>query len=507
MPLSQPTPGFVSPDHASGSPPEVLWVGQTPERFRAVEQLLADQPWQLRPSFSLDHALDLMRPHLPSVVVIDAGPGSGWGPVLPHWIECVSTVLPVIVLGDGLDAELLARLEGLGIFRHAEPQALDGPSMSDLLDDALLWAHQTGRRRWAHPAVLTMSWRSDGGLVNMSPAMLEALGWRVDDLAGKRLDDVVAAPSLGLRERWLDAGTQHLQLRRIDGSLWPVSVTRQPLLSGTTGEVQVLGVFNDTAWLRRLDRWSQRRVSLVTQKLKAERASQVKSRFMAAITHDLRQPMQAIGLFITELRRRSGDTDGLRLLDHMATSLASMESLLDSMLALARLEAPDMVPSLSSFPIEPLLVRLRIHHSATARHKDLRFGVASHDAVVVSDPALLERILSNLVANALQYTEHGGVLVTCRLRGDRLQMQVWDTGLGIPEEHRDAVFHEFYRIEGRPGRGVGLGLSIVRSCAHLLGLQVDLRSVVGRGSCFTVHVPLAGPGTVDGVSAAVPAVR
>lgn len=455
---------------------------------------MAGLPWHLRTSYSLDNALDLMRQHPPSVVLVDAGLGSGWGPVLPHWIECVSAVLPVVLLREASDADLHARLQSQGIFRCIEPESLTAQRLAELLDEALMWAHQTGRRRSPHPnLVLTMSWHADGRLLDMSEPLLDALGWQPSDLDGARLDDVVAAASLGLRDRWSEAGTQQLQLKRRDGSLWPVSLTRQPVLRTGSASPHVLGLFTDSASLRRLDSWSQRRVALVTQKIKAERASQAKSRFMAAITHDLRQPMHAIGLFLAELRRRADNTDTERMLDHMSLSLASMESLLDSVLALARLEAPEMAPNLSTFPIEPLLGRLRVNHSTAARLKQLRFSVASHDALVVSDPTLLERILSNLVANAVQYTERGGVLVTCRLRGDHLRLQVWDTGVGIPAEHRDAVFHEFYRIEGQTGNGegVGLGLSIVRSCATLLGLQVGLRSEVGRGSCFTVDVPVA----------------
>lgn len=474
--------------------PVALWVGRRSDRGDVILSLMAGLPWQLRTSYSLDQALDMMRQGAPSVVMVDTGPGCGWGPLLAHWIECVSAVLPLLVLREACDADPYGSLQGRGVFRSVDPHGLTASILSDLLDEALHWAHQTGRRRSPHPnGLLSMTWQSDGQLLAMSHQLLEALGWRHEDLGHSRLDDVVAAPSLDLRERWSEAGTQQLQLKRRDGSLWPVSVTRQPMTGSDRSSAHMLGIFTDSVSLRRLDSWSQRRVALVTQKLKAERTSQTKSRFMAAITHDLRQPMHAIGLFLGELSRRSADPDTERMVGHMALSLASMESLLDSVLALARLEAPEMVPNLSTFPIEPLLGRLRVNHSAAAQRKQLHLGVASHDALVVSDPILLERILSNLVANAVQYTHRGGVLVTCRSRGQHLRIQVWDTGVGIPMEHRDAVFHEFYRIEGQGGngKGVGLGLSIVRSCATLLGLQVGLRSEVGRGSCFTVDVPIS----------------
>jgi signal transduction histidine kinase len=215
---------------------------------------------------------------------------------------------------------------------------------------------------------------------------------------------------------------------------------------------------------------------------------------LIAIAHDLRQPMQAIGLFTAELQRRLGGSGSERLLDHVSTSLASMESMLDSAVAMARLESPLTAPARVAFAIEDVLVRLRVNHSAQARAKRLRFGVASHEARVTSDPALLERLLSNLVANAVQYTAQGGVLVTCRLRASGLRVQVWDTGAGIAPEHQDAVFEAFYRVEAQAGQhaGVGLGLSIVRRCAALLGIRVALRSTVGRGTCFTVDIPVVG---------------
>jgi signal transduction histidine kinase len=198
-------------------------------------------------------------------------------------------------------------------------------------------------------------------------------------------------------------------------------------------------------------------------------------------------------MFVEELRRPADPAQTAGLLEHMARSLASMESLLDSVLALSRLESAQMTPNLQAFELEPMLERLRLNHRTTARLKGLRYSVASSEAVVVSDPVLLERMLSNLVVNALQYTHQGGVLLTCRRRGSGLRLQVWDTGVGIAPEQQHAVFREFYRIEedNDSRKGVGLGLAIVRSCANLLGLDVALRSEVDRGSCFTIEVPLA----------------
>ncbi|WP_171020165.1 ATP-binding protein [Hydrogenophaga sp. 2FB] len=142
------------------------------------------------------------------------------------------------------------------------------------------------------------------------------------------------------------------------------------------------------------------------------------------------------------------------------------------------------------FALEPLLGQLQQAYSGVAAKKKLRFAVCPTSAVAYSDPALLQRILSNLISNALRYTEAGGVVVTCRQRGDALRLEVWDTGPGIPREYQDAIFREFYRIDRTDARGgVGLGLAIVRSCSELLGYGVRLSSDPGRGSRFYLDVP------------------
>lgn len=474
--------------------PEVLLVSSTRQRMRALEDLLPLQKWRSRAAYSLDQALDLMKEQTPWVVLIDRSHlPSGLGS-LRDWLEGVSAILPVILLVKECDSDHDTCLLGIGVFRTVRMSDLQGSGLPRLLDSAIEWADLTGRRRPPSQASpLLMAWRPDGAVLEVSPALADALGWPASALSGRHLDDLVAPASMNLRSRWSEAGSQRLQLLRRDGSRWPVSVVRMPMLGASGQPERMVGIFGDLDRNQRLDPWAQRRAQLVAQKLKAERANQSKARFMAAISHDLRQPMHALGLFVQELRGQTDPTRIAAMLEPMAQSLASMESLLDSVLALSRLESDQMTPNLQAFGLEPILVRLRLTHRATARMKGLRYSVASTEAVVMSDPALLERMLSNLVVNALQYTHQGGVLLTCRPRGRWMRLQVWDTGIGIPPEQHDAVFREFYRIEpdNDSRKGVGLGLAIVRSCARMLGLNVTLRSTVGRGSCFTIDVPLA----------------
>lgn len=486
-PKSDPTEGV------NLSQPEVLLVSSTHQRVLALEGMLTGHRWRSRAAYSLDQALDLMKEQTPWAVLIDRNHLPHWVNGLRDWLESVAAILPVISLVHDPDSDQDACLVGIGVFKTVRIADLKGSALSALLDSAVAWAERTGRRRPPSQASpLLMTWHPDGKVVEVSPALSDALGWPASELSGRWLDQLIAPASMGLRSRWSEAGNQHLQLIRRDGSGWPVSVVRQPMLGAGGQTERVIGVFRDVARHHRLDHWAQRRAQLVSQKLKAERANQFKAKFMAAISHDLRQPMHALGLFVQELRRQADPIHGTELLDHMAQSLASMESLLDSVLALSRLESAQMTPNLQAFELEPVLGRVRVAHRVAARLKGLRYSVSSTEAVVVSDPVLLERMLSNLVVNALQYTHQGGVLLTCRRKGRWLRLQVWDTGIGIPPEKQDAVFREFYRIEPDDDsrHGVGLGLAIVRSCANLLGISVTLRSQVGRGSCFTIEVPL-----------------
>jgi CheY-like chemotaxis protein len=192
--------------------------------------------------------------------------------------------------------------------------------------------------------------------------------------------------------------------------------------------------------------------------------------------------------------RRQLPSEG-QLLDHIELALAHTDELLESILVMSRLEAGVIVPAVSSFPVQRILNRVMQMLAPQAEQKGLKFTVVPSDVLVRSDPALLERILLNLVSNAVQYTSRGGVLVGCRLTGANVRIQVWDTGRGIAPDHHESIFQEYFRLEPRDSRrgGLGLGLAIVRSCSALLGHTVQLASIPGRGSCFTVTVK---PGAV-----------
>jgi signal transduction histidine kinase/CheY-like chemotaxis protein len=230
------------------------------------------------------------------------------------------------------------------------------------------------------------------------------------------------------------------------------------------------------------------------QKEIAERASAAKTTFLAAASHDLRQPVHALGLFIGALRRVAMPLEGQRLIQQIEESTVAMDGLFSALLDISQLDAGTVEVHRQSFPVGALLERICRDHKAEATAKGLSLVWAPSTAIVDCDPVLLERILRNLVANAVRYTDQGRILIGCRRRGATISFQVLDTGPGIPPDQRDRVFQEYYQL-GNPERdrtkGLGLGLAIVRRLVDLLGCKMILRSQVGRGSCFEVSVPIA----------------
>lgn len=276
---------------------------------------------------------------------------------------------------------------------------------------------------------------------------------------------------------------------------------RVPVIGGGSLRTLAEGV-NEMAWrLATSHEEMARKIEEATAELRsrkeeAERANLAKSRFLAAASHDLRQPMHALGLFISELGQQSHTPDSRRLVQRIAASAEAMENLLDSLLDISKLDAGVLQPNLRAFPLEPMLDRLAAQMRPAAEDHDLQFKVRPCKAWIQSDPVLFERILTNLVSNALRYTAHGRVLVACRRRGTRLRVEIRDSGVGIAPEAQEIIFQEFVQLdndERARDKGLGLGLAIVRRLARLMDHGLDLRSAPQRGSVFAVDVPVAAP--------------
>ncbi len=239
----------------------------------------------------------------------------------------------------------------------------------------------------------------------------------------------------------------------------------------------------------------------------AESANLGKSRFLAAASHDLRQPLQTLSLLNGLLARRVKDKEALGLVERGGEALMAMSGMLNTLLDINQLEAGVVRPDVQDFPIADLLDPLRTEFAYHAKAKGLGWRVPACRMTVRTDPRLLEQMVRNLLSNALKYTRKGRLLLGCRRRGDRLRIEVWDTGLGIPEAQLRAIFEEFHQIDNPArelSRGLGLGLAIVQRLGDLLGHTVDVRSREGRGSVFSIEVPLSPAGVLPSGRVAAP---
>jgi signal transduction histidine kinase/ActR/RegA family two-component response regulator len=225
-----------------------------------------------------------------------------------------------------------------------------------------------------------------------------------------------------------------------------------------------------------------------------ENANQAKSRFLAAASHDLRQPLHALGLFVAQLHGRLRAGERSQIVGRIEDALAAMNELFSALLDISKLDAGATTVTITNFPVAHLLSHVETTFAEAVREKGLSLRVMHSDAFLRSDFILLARIVNNLVQNALRYTHHGGILLGCRKRGNSLRIEVRDTGIGIPADQHDKIFGEFYRL-GEPDRdrraGLGLGLAIVERLCRLLDHPIALKSTVGKGSVFAVTAPLA----------------
>jgi len=223
-----------------------------------------------------------------------------------------------------------------------------------------------------------------------------------------------------------------------------------------------------------------------------ELANTYKSRFLAAASHDLRQPLHALNLFVGQLHGELDPVERSRLVGRIDAAISAMNELFNALLDMSKLDSRILDVNLTEFPIERLLRHIETTFAGSAREKRLRLGVVPSSAWVRSDFILLERILLNLVSNAVRYTARGGIVIGCRRRGEWLRIDIWDSGTGIPQDQQRDIFREFCQLadpkQARQG-GLGLGLAIVDRLGQLLGHSVEVTSTLGKGSRFSVLVP------------------
>ncbi|NEX44936.1 hybrid sensor histidine kinase/response regulator [Pseudotabrizicola algicola] len=263
--------------------------------------------------------------------------------------------------------------------------------------------------------------------------------------------------------------------------------------------IEALSRANETLEARVMDRTLELEDALAN----AERANASRTRFVAAASHDLLQPLSAAKLFIASISGEAVPPQAVEALEKAQNALVSVEGILDALLDISKLESGRAAVSVGQVALRPILTQLAAEFSAIAAAKGLRLTVRPSDAVVMTDPAYLRRILQNLIGNAIRYTARGRVVVAARNRGGMVRLEVWDTGPGIPEEEQDNIFKEFHRLNARASasEGMGLGLAIVERACALLGHPLGLSSRLGRGTCFMLQLPL---GSASGALAAPP---
>lgn len=311
-------------------------------------------------------------------------------------------------------------------------------------------------------------------------------------LLALRLSRDVSAPILSLQRVVDSIRGGHLEVR---AEHHPASTLRS-LEDGINDMAAALQAGRDQLE----NRIARATTELQQKKDEAEQASAAKSRFLAAASHDLRQPLHALVLFSSELMSKADSTHMRRLAGQINAAIASLGELLDGLLDFSRVDLGDARPEQKALDLDELIERVVATHRSSAQVKGLQLRHHRTRLFVLSDPLLLYRMISNLVANAVRYTEQGGILVGVRRAAGKARIEVWDTGIGITDAHRKLVFQEFFQAanpERNPGKGLGLGLSLVERLARLLDHRLSLRSVPGRGSVFGITLPRCQPVTTN----------
>ena len=340
---------------------------------------------------------------------------------------------------------------------------------------------------------LVCRFRPDMTITFTNPAYAAYFGEKPEALVGRNLLDHVPPEMQAGVTDYLASLTPEAPVARSewrstgpDGeTTWHIWTTRG-FFGADDAPVEFQGVGTDISELKRTEE------ALVLAKARAEQASRVKSQFLAAASHDLRQPLQTIGALLGVLSKLTTGEQATRAIRALGEAQRSMAILLDTLLDINRLEVGADAPELGDFPIAELLDLLFGEFEPLAREKGIELRVVRSELIVHSDFGFLKQLVQNLVSNAAHHTPGGRILIGCRRSGPDVRIEVWDTGIGIAADQLDRIFEEFYQIGNvarQRDRGFGLGLAIVRRVADLLGHPITVRSTPGKGSVFSVTVP------------------
>lgn len=367
-------------------------------------------------------------------------------------------------------------------------------SVLDAAPDAMIILDASGRILYSNRQTSTLFGYEDRELLGLAVEMLLPDRYRDRHVAHRRSYFAAGRP------RPMGQGLE-LFGRRHDGSEFPVEISLSPI--ETEGEMLVAAAIRDVTERKRVEREliearnAARELQHVAEEARniADRANQGKSRFLATASHDLRQPLQTLSLLNRTLRGIISDARAREALDHEAQTLAAMARLLNALLDISKLESGAIRPEPTDFAVASLFESLRREFASLALNKGLDLRIEPSQDRAHSDPSLVEEILRNLVSNAIKYTRVGWVLLRALRDASAIRIEVLDSGIGIASDQIPLIFDEFYQIGvavHTTRDGYGLGLSIVQRIAKLLEISIEVRSELGRGSAFSIMLPVGG---------------
>jgi len=361
-------------------------------------------------------------------------------------------------------------------------------SVLDSLPDAMVIIDSTGRILFANHQVSEMFGHANATLIGEPVELLLPERFRQRHIGHR------SGYTGNVRVRPMGAGLDLFAVHK-DGTEFPVEISLSPIPQGDA--VLVAAAIRDVTERKRAEQ------AVKEARRDAEHANLAKSRFLATASHDLRQPLQTLGLLNGALRRMITDSECREVLEQQDLAVDAMSRLLNALLDISKLESGAIKLELTDFEVAPLFEEMRREFAGIAANKGLRFSIDSPHEIAHSDPALIGQVLRNLVSNAVKYTQRGSVELRCERRDSALRIEVRDTGVGIAADQASMIFEEFYQIGVSPNSsrdGYGLGLSIVQRIARLLEIKIDVSSVIGIGSSFSFELPSARH---SGVRAAV----